>query len=69
MMMTIIITIIIIIIGKIYKNAIHNLGCGVALFGTFLRNELVMYVSTDQQLVRFKNSVCGFLSRLWQGRV
>jgi zinc transporter ZupT len=27
---------------KIYKNAIHNLGEGVAIFNTFLQNELVV---------------------------
>jgi len=31
-----------IIIGKIYKNAIHNIGQGFAIFRLFVQNELVM---------------------------
>jgi hypothetical protein len=69
MVMMMIIIIIIIIIGKIYKNAIHNLGCVEVVFNTFLHNGLVMYVSINKRLISIQNSVGGTLSRLWQGKV
>jgi len=33
---------ILLITGNIYRNAIHNLGQGVAILNTFLQNELGM---------------------------